>query len=150
VPRIDVAIGAAATLAAIAVGLAACRTQPTPPAGAEKHFVGSAACESCHQATFARWKDTLMAKVVQDPAAHPDAIVGDFSTPNPLVTFRKEDVTLTYGSKWKQRYFVKRGDDYFVFPAQWDVKNRVWSKYNPGPPTRCSVPPGRSATAATR
>ena len=36
-----------------------------------------------------------------------------------------DDVAFTYGSKWKQRYFTKIGDDYFVFPAQWDVQNKV-------------------------
>jgi hypothetical protein len=39
------------------------------------------------------------------------AILADFTTPNPLVTFRKEDIAFTYGSTWKQRYFTKRGDD---------------------------------------
>ena len=58
------------------------------------------------------------------PRSIPTPIIGDFSTPNPLVTFRKEDVAFTYGSKWKQRYFTKRGDDYFVFPAQWDVRRQ--------------------------
>ena len=111
-----------------AVALSAC-SSPAPPQGAEKRFVGSAACQSCHQDIYARWKTTLMANVVQDPSARPEAILGDFSTPNPLVTFRKEDVAFTYGSKWKQRYFTKRGDDYFVFPAQWDVRDRVWRRY---------------------
>ena len=48
-----------------------------------------------------------MARVVLDPAKHPDAVLGDFSTPNPLVTFKKEDVAFIYGTKWKQRYFTK-------------------------------------------
>ena len=74
-----------------------------------------------------------MANVLQNPADDPTVILGDFSTPNPLVTFRPEDVDFTYGSKWKQRYFTRIGDDYFVFPAQWDVQNGVWRRYNPGP-----------------
>jgi hypothetical protein len=45
-----------------------------------------------------------MANVVQDPKQHPKAIVGDFSTPNPLVTFTPKDVDFSYGTKWKQRY----------------------------------------------
>jgi hypothetical protein len=103
--------------------VAACG-RAAPPANAEKRFVGSDKCATCHQDIYNRWKNTLMAKVIQDPATHPDAIVGDFSTPNPLVTFRKEDIAFTYGSKWKQRYFTKRGDDYYVFPAQWDVQRQ--------------------------
>ncbi|MEZ5364280.1 MAG: cytochrome c3 family protein [Bryobacterales bacterium] len=32
-------------------------------------------------------------------------------------------------------YFTKIGDDYFVYPAQWDVQNRVWRKYYVAPGT---------------
>jgi hypothetical protein len=123
---------------ACAVIVAACGPPPSspPPASATgQPFVGSAACESCHRDIYSRWKTTLMANVVRDPKQHPDAIIGDFSQPNPLVTFKKDDVAFTYGSKWKQRYFTKIGDDYFVFPAQWDVQNKVWRAYSPRPGT---------------
>ena len=83
-------------------------------------YTGSQACATCHTATFERWKKTRMANVVQDPKVHPEAILPDLSKPDPLLTFKGEDIALTYGSKWKQRYFTKIGDDYFVFPAQWD------------------------------
>ena len=76
-----------------------------------------------------------MANVLLDPQERPDAILGDFDTPNSLVTFRPEDVAFTYGSKWKQRYFTQRGDDLFVFPAQWDVQNREWRRYGARPGT---------------
>ncbi len=87
-------------LATVVAGAAACGRPPVSVSeGARKEFVGSAACQPCHQAIHDRWAKTLMAKVLQDPREHPDAILGDFSTPNPLVTFRKEDVVFTYGSK---------------------------------------------------
>jgi len=92
-------------------------------------YVGSQACAACHPAIFATWKKTRMANVIQDPKVHPEAILGNFSKPDPLVTFKKDDIAFTYGSKWKQRYFTKIGDDYFVFPAQWDVLNKVWRPY---------------------
>ena len=76
-----------------------------------------------------------MANVLVDPRERPDIILGDFDTPHPLVTFRPEDVTYTYGSKWKQRYFTRRGDDLFVFPAQWDVQNGEWRRYGARPGT---------------
>jgi hypothetical protein len=119
-------------LSIVVVVLSGCNSTPPPPAPAgNREFVGSAACQSCHQDIYTRWKSTLMANVVRDPKQHPDAIIGDFANPNPLVTFRKEDVAFTYGSKWKQRYFTKIGDDYFVFPAQWDVRNKTWRAYGP-------------------
>lgn len=72
-----------------------------------------------------------MANVLQDPNTDPGVILGDFATENDLVTFDIDDVTYTYGSKWKQRYFTRRGDDLFVLPAQWDVQNRQWRRYFP-------------------
>ena len=114
--------------AAIAAG---CSATPAPPDPADfpEPFTGSAACRDCHLEIHDRWQETLMANVLLDPRERPDAILGDFETPNPLVTFRPEDVTFTYGRKWKQRYFTRRGDDLFVFPAQWDVQNREWRRY---------------------
>ena len=60
----------------------------------------------------------------------PKAIIADFATPNPLVTFTPADVAFTYGNKWKQRYWKKQGDDYFVFPAQWDIRHKMWRPYH--------------------
>jgi predicted CXXCH cytochrome family protein len=72
-----------------------------------------------------------MANVVRDPKQHPEAVEGDFSKPNPLVTFKISDVAFIYGDKWKQRYFYQRGNDYFAYPAQWDVENKTWRAYHP-------------------
>ena len=103
-------------------------------------YTGSQACAACHPATYERWKKTRMANVVQDPKVHPEAILPDLSKPDPLLTFKKEDIALTYGSKWKQRYFKKVGDDYFVLPAQWDVQNAIWRPYYVKPGTDWWVP----------
>jgi predicted CXXCH cytochrome family protein len=93
------------------------------------HYVGSGACKECHAEIYDRWKKTRMANVVQDPREHPDAILPDLTKADPMVTFTKDDVALTYGGKWKQRYFKKIGDDYFVYPAQWDVTHQKWREY---------------------
>ena len=60
------------------------------------------------------------------PSEHPDAIIPDLSKPDPVVNFTKDDVAFVYGSRWKQRYFKKVGDDYFPLPAQWDVTHQTW------------------------
>jgi predicted CXXCH cytochrome family protein len=96
---------------------------------ASSHYVGSAACKDCHKNIYARWSETRMANVVRDPHEHPDAITPDLSKPDPLLTFSKDDIAFVYGSKWKQRYFKKVGDDYFVLPSQWDVTHKVWRPY---------------------
>ncbi len=104
------------------------RAQPVASV-ASSHYVGSAVCKDCHTDIYQRWSETRMANVVRDPHAHPDAIIPDLSKADPLLTFTKEDIAFTYGSKWKQRYFKKIGDDYFVLPAQWDVTHKMWRPY---------------------
>jgi predicted CXXCH cytochrome family protein len=91
-------------------------------------YVGSQSCEKCHAQIYEHWRKTPMANVVRDPREHPDAIIPDLSTNN-IAKFTKDDVALVYGSIWKQRYFTKRGDDYFPEPAQWDITGHVWRKY---------------------
>jgi predicted CXXCH cytochrome family protein len=92
-------------------------------------YTGSAACKDCHRSQYDRWQKTRMANVIVDPKQHPEAVLGDFTHANPLVTFKKNEIAFVYGSKWKQRYFTKRGDDYFVFPVQWDVAAKTWRRY---------------------
>src|ERR1700722_13086946 len=123
-----------------ATGSIACTTSRPPPQEATRAFVGSRACRDCHQAIYDRWQTTLMANVVQDPKQRSNAVLGDFSKPNPLVTFKPEEVAFTYGTKWKQRYWKKQGDDYFVLPGQWDVRNKVWRAYHVQPNTDWWVP----------
>jgi predicted CXXCH cytochrome family protein len=113
------------TVAALSPQLAAAQL----PASGNSHYVGSAACKDCHTEIYDRWKKTRMANVVQDPHAHPEAIIPDLAKADPLLTFTRADIALTYGSKWKQRYFKQVGDDYFVFPAQWDVTHKLWRPY---------------------
>jgi predicted CXXCH cytochrome family protein len=79
---------------------------------------------------YARWSKTRMANVVTDPKTHPEVILPDLAKADPLVTFKKEDIALVYGTKWKQRYFQKVGDDYFPLGAQWDVSHQLWRAYN--------------------
>ncbi len=82
------------------------------------HYVGSAACKTCHQRPFTsdgrrpRWPTWCAIR-----NEHPEAIIPDLSKPDPLVTFTKDDIAFVYGSKWKQRYFKKVGDDYFPLPG---------------------------------
>ena len=58
-----------------------------------------------------------MANVVRDPREHPGSHhPGPFQRRS-LVTFTKDDIAFVYGSKWKQRYFKKVGDDYLPLPG---------------------------------
>jgi predicted CXXCH cytochrome family protein len=94
-----------------------------------QQYTGSTACKTCHPQVYARWSKTRMANVVRDPKEHPEAIIPDLSKADPVVTFTKNDIAFVYGSKWKQRYFTKVGNDYFPLGAQWDVAHQKWSAY---------------------
>jgi predicted CXXCH cytochrome family protein len=107
------------------VATATDQSQPIPSA----QYTGSAACRECHQEVYDRWSKSRMANVVRDPREHPDAILPNVSMAHPLLNFSVNDIALVYGSRWKQRYFKKVGDDYFPFPAQWDVMNEMWRPY---------------------
>ena len=93
------------------------------------HYVGSESCAKCHAEIYARWKKTPMANVIRDPKVHPDAVIPDLRT-NKISKFTVDQVAFVYGSKWKQRYFTKVGDDYYPLPVQWDIGNKKWLKYH--------------------
>jgi hypothetical protein len=96
----------------------------------QRTFVGSARGGLCHPDVYATWKKTRMANVVRDPKLYPEAVLGDFSHTDPVRTFDLSQVAFVYGSRWKQRYFAKQGDDYYALPAQWDIKHRKWLPFH--------------------
>ena len=102
---------------------------PLALAAQTANYVGSAACKTCHPQIYELWKKTRMANVVRDPKYYPDAMIPSIAKTDPAVTFKMDDIALIYGSKWKQRYFRKVGNDYFPLPAQWDVTHQVWRAY---------------------
>ncbi len=121
---------AAAWIAALVIARQPVSAQaPAQGQGPAPAYVGSASCALCHTAVYDRWKNTRMANVVRDPKEHPDAIIPDLSKPDPLVTFTRDQIAWVYGSKWKQRYFTRVGDDYYPLGAQWDVTHKQWRAY---------------------
>ena len=114
--------------------------QAAAPGAGARTYMGSQACQKCHAATYERWSKTRMANVVTDPKVRPEVIIPDLSKPDPLVTFTRNDIAFVYGTRWKQRYFKKVGDDYFPLGAQWDVQNKVWRPYLVQPNTDWWVP----------
>lgn len=94
------------------------------------HYVGSKACQSCHQDIYARWSKTRMANVLRDPKTHPDAFAADPATAPEGLRFDKNDVAFVYGSKWKQRFWKKSGNTYVVMPVQYNIATKTWSKFH--------------------
>ena len=71
------------------------QTEAVPSA----QYTGSAACKSCHEDVYVRWSKSRMANVVRDPKEHPDAIIADFSKPDPFVKF---STTRNRACLWEQ------------------------------------------------
>ncbi len=92
---------------------------------AHAHYVGSQACEKCHQEIYRRWKKTPMANIVRDPATHPETVLGDFSH----APFSRKQIALVYGNLWKQNYFTKVGDLYYPLPGKWAISGHKWMAY---------------------
>lgn len=107
---------------------------------AQSTYVGSDKCKTCHPALYERWSKTRMANVVRDPKVHPEALLPDFTKPDPLVNFTAADIALVYGSKWKQRFFTRRGDDYYPLGVTWDVGKQLFRPYLVAPNTDWWVP----------
>jgi len=128
--RMLVAIPVIMWLALIAAAQPPATSGKTAASDPKPHYVGSKACKSCHLAQYNGWKKSRMANILLDPREHPEAVVGDFAHPDPVRTFTLDDVAFTYGGRFKQRYFTKRGDDYFPLPAQWDVAKKKWLPYH--------------------
>lgn len=128
-------ISRTAILIAIALSAGTCSfaqnaASPDATVPPKAHFVGSESCKVCHLDQYNGWKKTRMANVLLDPKEHPEAVLGDFAKPDPVRTFALSDVAFTYGSRFKQRYFTRRGDDLFPLPAQWDVAKGRWLPYH--------------------
>ena len=100
-------------------------------AGAEG-YIGSARCQGCHEDKYGTWQHTLHAKLVQDPAQDPTAIVGDFTQEDPSLSFGPGDFAYTLGSRWSQLYLTATVSNTFaILPAQWIVATGKWEPYHP-------------------
>jgi predicted CXXCH cytochrome family protein len=96
-------------------------------------YVGSEKCGECHEEHYDGWKSTLHTKMEQKVIAtgFDRNVLGDFSSDDPDLTFSLDEVDMLVGSRFKQRYAKRIGDDYYMLPAQWNVETEEWVPYNP-------------------
>jgi len=98
-----------AVVAVLAEGLLV-SPRPLPAAtGGEKSdpkeaFAGSEKCASCHQIQYKGWVKTFHSTVIGDAKKDPSVIMADLSVPD--LPFRKEEIHLTIGGHWDQRYLT--------------------------------------------
>lgn len=97
-------------------------------ARSEADYVGSERCGECHDRIYSTWSGTLHAQIVQRVEDNPQIILGNFESQSATRTFDVDQIVVTHGVQWKQRYI---DEDWRVFPAQWNFDTRTWTPYNP-------------------
>lgn len=63
------------------------------------------------------------------PVSQPTDILGDFSKPDPAVTFAKDEIQFVVGNKWEQVYVRVIDGEYYPLPAKWMVLQQKWVPY---------------------
>jgi predicted CXXCH cytochrome family protein len=128
-------------------------TAPHRP-DAAKDYAGSAACQRCHTAEYAAWRETGMARMLRPLS--PDNVLGDFSrgseyreTGGPVLAraARERDaffidlrrtagkwdryrLDYTIGSKWQQAYATRAANgELHVLPIQYNLLEKKWLNY---------------------
>lgn len=120
-------------LVCIVLGLAlsGCAKKPAakPDLSKPPKYVGSKACQECHNKIYKTFQGTLHPRMIQDAKKNPNAIMGDFEIESVIRTFSKRQVVYTIGNQWAQLYITKIGKDYYFLPAEWSVTEGIWKPY---------------------
>lgn len=106
--------------------------QPEAQKGA--NFVGSSKCAECHQEIYVIQSVSMHTKMIQDVKKDTSVIVGDFTTLPNDADFELENIVYTIGSKFKQRYMLRKDRDgkenYRIGNYQWNSENSKWQSYS--------------------
>ena len=114
-----------------------------------KTYVGSEVCKSCHLEHHDAWKKTLHSRMTQDAKKNADVIIGTFDEkkiradlaakhakkplkvePDKIYIPKREEVLYTIGSQWKQRYIVKKDNELFISPVQYNSDSDTYVNYH--------------------
>jgi len=138
-------------LGLIVLILSACGQQPPIDIdkilAQEKNFVGSDTCKMCHLEHYDSWKMTMHSRMTQDAQKNRDAIIvpidekriradlaklGDkLKVPADKIWVPKiEDIKITIGSQWKQRFIVEKEGTLFISPIQYNADTNRWVNYH--------------------
>jgi hypothetical protein len=106
--------------------------QPKSQKGAS--YVGSSNCAECHQEIYDIQVNSMHTKMIQDVKKDPSVIVADFPTLPEDADFELEKVVYTIGSKFKQRYMLRKDRDgkenYRIGNYQWNTETKKWQNYS--------------------
>ena len=112
-----------------------------------KGYVGSDTCKMCHLEHYDSWKMTLHSRTGVDAQENQDAIIAhldekkiradlaklgdELKVPADQIYVPKvEDIKITIGSQWKQRYIVQKNGNYYITPVQYNAETHRWVSYH--------------------
>ena len=106
-----------------------------PQAQKESHYAGSTQCKKCHEEEYMHWYTSMHAKMIQDIAQHPDAVLADFTTLPSDADFNLAEAVYSIGSKFKQRYMIpstiNKQEDFRLGNYQWNIETKKWQHFKP-------------------
>lgn len=91
-------------------------------------YVGSERCMGCHADRYLTWRETLHANTIQSAADNPHAIVADFESEDPDLTFGLDQVAFVVGGSNSQQRFITQTVEgaLLVLPGQWNLATQDW------------------------
>jgi nitrate/TMAO reductase-like tetraheme cytochrome c subunit len=99
------------------------------------HFVGAKQCLKCHKNKYKEWSHSGHPRMINDFRKNPSVVVADFSKLPADANFKLEDATYTIGSKFKQRFMIRKDfenkEDYILGNYQWNSQTNQWQSYKP-------------------
>ena len=101
----------------------------------EANYVGSAKCKECHKEKHKAWSHSQHPKMIQDIKKDPSVVVANFLKLPKDADFKLKDAVYTVGSKFKQRYMIRKdingSEDYILGNYQWNVQTQKWQHFKP-------------------
>ena len=99
-----------------------------------KAYVGSDTCKQCHLEHYDSWKMTMHSRMTQDAVKNRDAIIVPIDEKRIRADLAKlgkklkvpadkiwvptiDDIKITIGSQWKQRFIVEKDGTLFISPS---------------------------------
>lgn len=98
-------------------------------------FADSSTCKKCHEEQYITWSHSNHPNMIQDIKKNPSVVVADFLKLPSDANFKLEDAVYTVGSKFKQRYMIRKdingSEDYVLGNYQWNVQTKKWQHFKP-------------------
>ncbi len=95
----------------------------------QSYYVASENCQECHQTHYQSWNENTLHPKQFHPVRGPEDLLGDFTSDDPALTFKQEEVEFVIGNKWEQVYVRMIDGEYYPLPAKWLIPLQKWIPY---------------------